>query len=121
MMGWVIGRRKLLAMGAMVLLAGCQVIPDGGQPGTTPVPGQGPSDTVLPDDQGRHRVALLVPTSGGNAAVGEAIANATTMALLDTNASNLRTQALLARGRVMPMRMVGMAMARKHMTTLAAW
>jgi ABC-type branched-subunit amino acid transport system substrate-binding protein len=89
MMGWVTGRRKLLALGAVVLLAGCKVIPDSGQPGTTPRPDQGPSD-ALPDDEGRHRIALLVPTTGTNAAVGEAIANATTMALLDTNASSLR-------------------------------
>src|SRR5690606_16764481 len=32
----------------------------------------------------------LVPLSGNNAAVGRSIANATTMALLDTNADNLR-------------------------------
>jgi ABC-type branched-subunit amino acid transport system substrate-binding protein len=89
MMGWVTGRRKLLALGAVVLLAGCKVIPDSGQPGTTPRPDQGPTD-ALPDDEGRHRIALLVPTTGTNAAVGEAIANATTMALLDTNASSLR-------------------------------
>lgn len=35
-------------------------------------------------------MALLVPTSGTNAEVGQSIANAATMALLDTNASNLR-------------------------------
>jgi hypothetical protein len=39
---------------------------------------------VLPTDTARHRVALLVPLSGENAAVGRSIANATTMALLDT-------------------------------------
>ena len=32
----------------------------------------------------RHRVALLVPMSGANAGVGQSIANATTLALLDT-------------------------------------
>jgi ABC-type branched-subunit amino acid transport system substrate-binding protein len=45
---------------------------------------------ALPEDQGRHRVALLVPLSGANSAVGQSISNAATMALLDTNASNLR-------------------------------
>jgi ABC-type branched-subunit amino acid transport system substrate-binding protein len=35
-------------------------------------------------------VALLVPLSGANADAGRSIANATTMALLDTNAQNLR-------------------------------
>lgn len=33
----------------------------------------------------QHRVALLVPTTGGNAAVGQSIANAANMALLDSN------------------------------------
>ena len=49
-----------------------------------------PQANVLPTDSGRHRVALLVPMSGPNAAIGQAIANAATMALLDTNAQNLR-------------------------------
>ncbi|GAA0279092.1 penicillin-binding protein activator [Alteraurantiacibacter aestuarii] len=51
---------------------------------------QVPTDVALPQDEGRHRVALLVPLSGANADVGQSIANATTMALLDTNAENLR-------------------------------
>jgi len=45
---------------------------------------------VLPTDETRHRIALLVPLSGQNGAVGQSIANATTMAILDTNAENLR-------------------------------
>ena len=49
-----------------------------------------PSATALPTDDTRHRVALLVPMTGYNGAVGKSIANATTMALLDTNAANLR-------------------------------
>ncbi len=49
-----------------------------------------PSDTQLPTDETRHRIALLVPLGGTNAAVGQSISNATTMALLDTNADNLR-------------------------------
>ncbi len=55
-----------------------------------PAPAPEPSATALPTDSGRHRIALLVPMSGETAAVGQAIANATTMALLDTNADNLR-------------------------------
>ena len=78
---------------ATLALAGCKVIPDGGpiQP-TGPVveTPQGPSDSVLPTDSARHRVALLVPLTGANAEVGQSIANATTMALLDTSADNLR-------------------------------
>lgn len=38
----------------------------------------------------QHRVALLVPTTGGNAAVGQSIANAANMALLDSNVRNIK-------------------------------
>lgn len=82
-----VNRRKALAIGATVLLAGCQVIPKS-EPGTTPTPE--PSATTLPGDAARHRIALLVPLSGTNSEVGQSIANAATMALLDTNAENLR-------------------------------
>jgi len=37
----------------------------------------------------RNRIALLVPVSGSNAAVGQSIANAATMALLDAGATRL--------------------------------
>ena len=85
-------RRKLMVFGAALLLAGCKGIPAGGAapPDTTPVPTPTPNATNLPTDETRHRVALLVPVSGSNGAVGQSIANATTMALLDTNADNLR-------------------------------
>lgn len=88
-------RRGLALALLTIVLAGCRVIPDDGgvRPGTT-APVEQPTDLpdagVLPEDQGRHRVALLVPLSGENGAVGQSIANATTMALLDTNAENLR-------------------------------
>lgn len=81
-------RRNAVMIGAIVLLAGCKVIPKG-VPTPTPPPEDRPTD-ALPADQLRHRVALLVPMSGPNADVGQSIANATTMALLDTNAQNLR-------------------------------
>lgn len=87
MMGKRINRRKLMAIGLTALLAACQVIPKSTGPSTPAPP---PAETTLPEDTGRHRVALLVPLSGQNAAVGQSIANATTMALLDTNAGNLR-------------------------------
>lgn len=80
-----IHRRALIALVATTLLAGCKVIPT--QPAPTPAPV--PSDS-LPADQQRHRIALLVPLSGANAAVGQSIANATTMALLDTGAKTIR-------------------------------
>ncbi|MGN3973379.1 penicillin-binding protein activator [Tsuneonella sp. SYSU-LHT278] len=89
-----IDRRKVFAVGAAMLLAGCKIIPGGGPaptgPAPTPTPTSSPVVQPLPNDDGRHRVALLVPMSGQNGAVGQSIANATTMALLDTNADNLR-------------------------------
>lgn len=85
-------RRNLALAGAALLAAGCNVIPqvDVETAPPPPVPAPEPSATALPTDSGRHRIALLVPMSGETAAVGQAIANATTMALLDTNADNLR-------------------------------
>jgi ABC-type branched-subunit amino acid transport system substrate-binding protein len=85
--------RRAVAVGFLtVALAACKVVPDDGRPrpAPTPAPTPGPVEDVLPTDTARHRVALLVPLSGENAAVGRSIANATTMALLDTNAENLR-------------------------------
>lgn len=87
MMG--LSRRTFAALALSALLAACQVVP---KPGPTPPPKPQPTAPVdtLPTDTGRHRIALLVPLSGENGAAGRAIANATTMALLDTNAQNLR-------------------------------
>ena len=81
-------RRNVVMVGAIVLLAGCKVIPKG-TPTPAPPPEDRPTD-ALPADQMRHRVALLVPMNGPNADVGQSLANATTMALLDTNAQNIR-------------------------------
>jgi len=90
-----INRRTLAAAVTALLLGGCQIIPSTGPSSTGPLPGTTgptpePSATALPTDATRHRIALLVPTSGSTGAVGQSLANATTMALLDTNASNLR-------------------------------
>lgn len=94
MMGAAITGRGLgrtLVLGAAVAALGaCQVIPKGPrQPAPVPAPAPAPTSS-LPADQQRHRIALLVPTTGPAAAAGQSIANATTMALLDTNAANLR-------------------------------
>ncbi len=83
--------RRFVVAGTLALLAGCAVVP---KP-KAPPPVQRPTETapdanVLPSDSNRHRIALLVPMSGANALVGQALANATTLALLDTNAQNLR-------------------------------
>ena len=88
----VFSRRSLAVAGAALLTGACAVIPKTGAPETTapPAPAPEPSATALPTDSGRHRIALLVPLTGDTAPVGQAIANATTMALLDTSADNLR-------------------------------
>jgi len=91
-MNAVVSRRTLAMAGAAALLGGCQIIPKTETVSTAPVPTPTPTSTptALPTDATRHRVALLVPMSGNTSAVGQAIANATTMALLDTNSNNLR-------------------------------
>ncbi len=56
----------------------------------TPTESKPPLASELPRDVGRHRVALLVPMTGTNAGVGQAIANAANMAVLETGGQNLR-------------------------------
>jgi ABC-type branched-subunit amino acid transport system substrate-binding protein len=80
--------RAVMALGTMAALAACSVIPKG--PGEGAPPPVQSTSIPLPTDTGRHRVALLVPMSGPSGVAGQSLANATTMALLDTNATNLR-------------------------------
>lgn len=83
------GRAAVLAAG--LLLAACQtMIPRGTGPEATKPTQPPPVQQGLPSDTERHRVALLVPMSGSNAGVGQSIANATTLALLDTGAQSVR-------------------------------
>lgn len=84
-----INRRNFLTASAMALLAGCAVVPKAPPP-AGPAPEPTPTESVIPADTEHHRVALLVPLTGKNAAVGQSIANAANMALLDTGAKNLR-------------------------------
>jgi len=90
--GETLNRRTLTIAGTALLLSGCQLVPKTETVSTAPPPAPTPepSATALPTDSERHRVALLVPMSGTTAEVGQSLANATTMALLDTNAGNLR-------------------------------
>lgn len=85
---------RIAFMGAALFLAACQsIVPKGPAPTTPTGPTQptGPDVTEgLPTDATRHRVALLVPMSGPNAGVGQSIANATTLALLDTKTDKVR-------------------------------
>ena len=87
------GARIMLAAGTL-LLAACQsIVPKGPAPTmpTGPVQPTGPQVSEgLPTDTLRHRVALLVPMSGPNAGVGQSIANATTLALMDTKTDKVR-------------------------------
>ncbi|VWX51536.1 ABC transporter substrate-binding protein [Novosphingobium sp. 9U] len=83
-------RRNLLAAAAMATLAACAVVPKGPVAPPPPRPTPAPTTSELPTDTQHHRIALLVPMSGANGAVGQSIANAATMALMDTNAKNLR-------------------------------
>jgi branched-chain amino acid transport system substrate-binding protein len=80
-------RRKVLATAALAFLAACQTVPKGHAP--PPREPDRPTSS-LPTDTQRHRIALIVPLSGPNGAIGQSIANAATMAILDTNADNLR-------------------------------
>lgn len=85
-----VNRRNLMMAAGALVLSGCSIIPKGAEAPSAPTPTPEPSATALPEDSKRHRIALLVPLSGENGEVGQAIANATTMAILDTNADNLR-------------------------------
>lgn len=87
MIEWKANRRTLITMGAVVVLAGCKVIPKG--PQETPPPSPSPTEN-LPSDKQRQRIALLVPLTGPDAAMGQSIANSATMAQLDTNAQTIR-------------------------------
>lgn len=86
-------RRSFLRLAGAALalaLAGCQtVVPRAEAPVQQPIP-QRPVTGMLPEDQERHRVALLVPMTGPNAAVGQSIANAANLAILDTNTRKIR-------------------------------
>lgn len=70
-------------------LAGCQAILPRSGPPETPPPEQTEITTGIPDD-GLRRIALLVPTSGNNAGVGQSIANAANMAILDAGGEGVR-------------------------------
>jgi ABC-type branched-subunit amino acid transport system substrate-binding protein len=89
-------RRSFLALaGAGLLsiaLAGCQVVPrrPAPPPPPAPTPVRPQISPNLPPDETRNRVAVLVPLSGTNAGVGQSIANAANLALLDTGGERIR-------------------------------
>src|SRR5689334_985945 len=83
---------KGAALGLSVLLASCAGMVPKARPGpATPAPPvEAPDTGGLPQDRARGRVALLVPLTGANAAVGQSVANAAAMALIDTGNKSVR-------------------------------
>lgn len=63
------------------------------QPVRTPPPVTRPDEgppTLIPRDEARNKVAVLVPLTGPNAGVGTSIANAANLALLDSGGTGVR-------------------------------
>ncbi|TFI59696.1 penicillin-binding protein activator [Sphingomonas parva] len=95
-------RRAILGLGASALFAmalgGCQLVPKSAPAPQEPPPPvrtqqRPPEPEVtpgLPQDERRHRIAVLVPLTGGNAGVGQSIANAANLALLDSGGAGVR-------------------------------
>lgn len=85
---------RLAVLGLALLVAGCAAMVPKKKPPTAPIeapPEAAPVAPGLPaDDTLRHRVALLVPMTGGNAGVGQSIANAANLAVLDTGGQRIR-------------------------------
>jgi branched-chain amino acid transport system substrate-binding protein len=87
--------KRVAVLAIAVVLSACSTV----VPRTAP-PAEGPAVVAppiepaivpgLPTDNEHHMVALLVPMTGPNGAVGRSIANATQLALLDTNNAELR-------------------------------
>ncbi|UUL81652.1 penicillin-binding protein activator [Sphingomonas qomolangmaensis] len=82
---------------AMLVSACASIVPRGAPPGQQAPPVDRPAPTRpapvtpgLPQDDSRHRIALLVPLTGTNARVGQSLANATQLALLDTKSEAVR-------------------------------
>ena len=94
-------RRYFLGLGMTALFAlalgGCQLVPKQ-RPDRLPEPVRPEVEPPreeeprpqLPPEETRNRVAVLVPTSGANAGVGQSIANAANLALLDAGGERIR-------------------------------
>jgi ABC-type branched-subunit amino acid transport system substrate-binding protein len=89
-------KRAVFLFGLLVLSACSSVVPRTAPPANTgpavvaPPPRAPVVVPGLPTDNEHHMVALLVPLTGTNGGVGKSIANATQLALLDTDNSSLR-------------------------------
>lgn len=82
-------RRRFLGAALLALaLAGCQT--GGGRPVVRPIDVPPPTvGNAVPTEQ-RNRVAVIVPLTGPDAAVGQSIANAANLALIDSGDRTLR-------------------------------
>jgi ABC-type branched-subunit amino acid transport system substrate-binding protein len=89
--------KRAAVIATIAILSACSTV----VPSTAPPVNSGPAVVAapplepvivpgLPKDDQHHMIALLVPLSGANAGVGKSIANATQLALLDTNNAELR-------------------------------
>ena len=80
-----------------IAVAGCASRPRPIETPTTsepePEPRQPDRPSRLPADETRNRVAVLVPLSGSNAALGQSILNAANLALFDTGGQRIRITA----------------------------
>ena len=77
---------RLFALSLAATLAACVGNVKG--PATPPPAAQTDNGPVA--EENRNRVAVLVPTTGPNGALGRSIANAASMAMLDANGRNIR-------------------------------
>lgn len=92
------GRRswwRALVAGPALLITACQtIVPAAPPPPVIRVPSFAPAEAPQPEPgipaDERHRIALLVPVTGANAGIGQSLANATQMALLDSRNEALR-------------------------------
>ena len=91
-LGQIARAGKWFTLLGAVALSACQVVPK--RPLPVPPPPAQPTRPEpvdpLPTDSERNRVALLVPMTGPNAGVGESIANAANMGVLDTGGRTIR-------------------------------
>jgi ABC-type branched-subunit amino acid transport system substrate-binding protein len=90
---WGTRLKRLGVFAGLLAMAGCVAPRRGPAPPPPPpvtVETPRPVGPELPEDQNRHRIALLVPLSGANAGVGQSIANAANLAVLDTGGKRIR-------------------------------
>ena len=93
---WSTATKRLGLAISLLALAACQTMVPRRGPAPAPTPTLRAVETPrpvgpeLPDDANRHRIALLVPLTGPNGAVGQSIANAANLAVLDTGGKRVR-------------------------------